>query len=116
MNPWRKHSSLPDPMTQNRKNYRYPPPAHYTDTNGKAWIIFLLYPIRRDDSNSDTTDKNISSSSTEYDSYLYDMENDKFIPFIKNYKKDINNKFNITHAASHGRISFVVDSKETRIH
>ena len=46
-------------------------------------------------------------------SYLYDVENDKFEPFIKNYNQDINKKFNISHVLSADSMSghsFVIDN------
>ena len=45
-----------------------------------------------------------------YDSFLYDVANDKFIPFIKNYERDINEKFNIGHYTQRGIMSFVIDN------
>ena len=44
------------------------------------------------------------------DSFLYDIENDKYVPFIENYQSDINEKFNIEHYTQRGTMSFVIDN------
>ena len=44
------------------------------------------------------------------DSYLYDVKNDKYIPFI-DYSKDLCDKFNIKHTPT-GNQSYVVDSNK----
>ena len=68
--------------------------SYYVDTHGNEWIV-MLFP---------------SPSVPGCNSYLYDVENDKFKPFIENYKKDINKKFNIAHASSDGRMTFLIDN------
>ena len=72
--------------------------SYYVDIHGKEWIIILLAP------------RTVSGCC---DSYLYDVENDKFMPFIKNYDKDINKKFNICHVLSDGSVhchSYAIDN------
>ena len=54
---------------------------------------------------------NSSNSQETCDSFLYDVENDKFIPFIKNYESDINEKFGIGHHTQGAGMSFVIDNK-----
>ena len=85
-------------------------PSYYIDINGKEWIVILLSP-------NDTINV-VSSHSTQYDSYLYDIAKNEYFPFIKNYKRDIDENFNINHfpcTASHKHhayqyMSYVIDN------
>ena len=63
------------------------PPSYYRDINGKEWIVVLKpeYPSWN----------NKSLKHPRCDSSLYDVKNDKFIPFIKNYQKDIRDKLTL---------------------
>ena len=75
--------------------------SYYIDTNGKEWIVILLPPAPP------------AHNLGRFNSYLYDVENDKFCAFIKNYHQDINIKFNISHSVlgpnARGQ-SFVIDN------
>ena len=62
-------------------------PSYYCDIDGKEWIVIL----KRDYPSSE----NIPLTHPRCDSYLYDVKNDTFIPFIRNYQNDIRDKFNI---------------------
>ena len=77
--------------------------SYYIDINGKEWIVILL----------PTAWLGIAVDPSQFSSYLYDVEKDKFVPFIKNYRQDINIKFNISHALpvsdARGQ-SFVIDN------
>ena len=64
--------------------------SYYVDIYEKEWIVILLPQL---------------SVPQECDSYLYDVENDKFKPFIRNYNQDINRKFNISHVLSAGSMT-----------
>ena len=74
----------------------------YVDVNGKEWIVILLPHGEFDILGCD--------------SYLYDVENDKFIPFVKNYMQHIDKKFNISHISDSDmvdhttRMSYVIDN------
>ena len=72
---WQEHDVLPA-ATKGVRVYsygvEYPTPLYYLDSNDKEWIVFLL-PLRI----------NILRNSFRCDSYLYDIENDEFIPFIR---------------------------------
>ena len=73
--------------------------SYYVDIHGKEWIIILMPPR--------------SGVHKWTSSYLYDVENDKFMPFIKNYYRSINKRFNISHVASAKAIkgmSYVIDN------
>ena len=80
----------------------------YVDVHGKEWIIVLLPP----------GDFDILGC----ESYLYNVENDKFIPFIKNYSQDIDEKFNISHIGktkrAHGSrmLSYVIDNDNDNLY
>ena len=84
---WTKLSTLPiekNALNAAWSHHTFSMCSYYVDVNDKEWIIILLPPQRN-------TNANICNS------YLYDIKNDKFIPFIKNYAQDINKAFNILH-------------------
>ena len=58
---------------------------HPYNTHGKEWIVILL-----------PNDNDLTQCS----SYLYDVKNDVFEPFIQDYYLDINMKFDVTHVLS----------------
>ena len=61
-------------------------PSCYVDVNGKEWIILLM---------PDADFETDRESTNDCDGYLYDVENDKLVSFIKSYEEDINQRFNI---------------------
>ena len=76
--------------------------SYYVDVYNKEWIVILI-PVQQQILDCDT--------------YLYDVENDKFMPFIKSYVKDLYQKFNIQNVNFEKRyfglttsISFVIDN------
>ena len=80
------------------KKHCYPMCSYYVDVDGKEWIIILVPP------------RPIAKHTS---SYLYDVENDKFLPFIKNYYSTINKRFGITHVfpeQATTSMSYVIDN------
>ena len=59
-------------------------PLYYIDVNGKEWIVLLMPEVDCEKENKN-----------DCDGYLYDVENDKLLSFIKSYETDINQRFNI---------------------
>ena len=74
--------------------------SSYVDVNGKEWIV-LLGACR--------LNKTLREEPT-CDSFLYDVADDKFIPFINNYNRELNQRFNIKHSPQMGYQSFVIDN------
>ena len=93
---WNFHNVLNAPKTDTslRRPVSF---THYSDINKKEWIIVLVNPK-----------VSIFKFSNACNSFLYDIENDKYIPFIENYERDINKKFNISHNAD--EMTFAIDN------
>ena len=95
-NEWKRLATVPVPSNSiSWSQYSFTMCSYYIDVNDKEWIIILLPPLWH-------------MNSKYPNSYLYDVENDQVIPFIKHYVKDINEAFNIIHVdPKSGSTSFV---------
>ena len=80
--------------------------SSYVDIRGKEWIAILL-PSQLD--------------VFESDSYMYDVEKDEIIPFIKDYVEGVDKKFMICHVERNNTsiansLSYVIDNENHILH
>lgn len=86
-------------------------PLPYIDVDNKEWIIFLQNPVNFGDGQHPCC-----PNSNQSDSYIYDIDEDVFVPFIVNYDRDIFQRFNIDQSQQTvrkygGGISCVIDNE-----
>ena len=99
---WKQLGPVNPQIPVNAKIYHHSICSYYVDVNNKEWIVILL-PVQQ--------------HVLPCDSYLYNVENDTFIPFIQKYVKDLYQKFNIQdvnlekrYFGSKTSMSFVIDN------
>ena len=98
-NSWKRLSSISLTLPSTSwTEHCYSMCSYYVDVYGKEWIIILVPP---------------RSFVNNTSSYMYDVENDKFMPFIKNYYSTINARFSICHVVAPQEttgMSYVIDN------
>ena len=94
---WKLLASLPSTAVKSDGQHNFVMQSYYVDVNGKEWIVFLLHRRLDIDDNK------------RCDSFLYDIDNDKFCPFIKDYQQDLIDKFDLLPITSYDYTTYAID-------